>query len=68
MGEAKINGQANPGRNGGVYFLPYLRIDVLISRCLSVDVYIYKYSQADISHSICPDCMRTHYADEFEDE
>lgn len=26
-----------------------------------VDVYIHKYSQADISHSICPDCMKEHY-------
>jgi PleD family two-component response regulator len=28
-----------------------------------VDVYIYKYSEADISHSICPDCMKEHYPD-----
>jgi cache domain-containing protein len=26
-----------------------------------VDVYIYKYSEADISHSICPECMKIHY-------
>ncbi len=26
-----------------------------------VDVYIYKYSEADISHSICPDCAKEHY-------
>lgn len=26
-----------------------------------VDVYIHKYSQADISHSICPDCAKAHY-------
>lgn len=26
-----------------------------------VDVYIYKHSQADISHSICPECMVKHY-------
>jgi PAS domain S-box-containing protein len=26
-----------------------------------VDVYIYKHSLADISHSICPDCMKKHY-------
>lgn len=32
----------------------------------SVDIYIHKYSQADISHSICPDCMREHYASEYE--
>jgi hypothetical protein len=29
-----------------------------------VDVYIYKHSQADISHSICPECMVKHYPDE----
>ncbi len=28
-----------------------------------VDVYIHKYSQADISHSICPDCAKEHYPD-----
>ncbi|MFC1813749.1 PAS domain S-box protein [Thermodesulfobacteriota bacterium] len=28
-----------------------------------VDVYIYKYSPADISHSICPDCAKEHYPD-----
>ena len=26
-----------------------------------VDVYIHKHSQADISHSICPDCTKKHY-------
>ncbi len=26
-----------------------------------VDVYINKHSQADISHSICPDCAKKHY-------
>jgi PAS domain S-box-containing protein len=26
-----------------------------------VDVYIHKHSQADISHSVCPDCMKKHY-------
>jgi len=26
-----------------------------------VDVYISKYSEADISHSICPECMKKHY-------
>ena len=26
-----------------------------------VDMYIYKHSQADISHSVCPQCMREHY-------
>ena len=28
-----------------------------------VDVYINKHSQADISHSVCPDCARKHYPD-----
>ena len=28
-----------------------------------VDVYIRKYSEADISHSICPECMKKHYPD-----
>jgi PAS domain S-box-containing protein len=32
-----------------------------------VDVYIHKYSQADISHSICPECMKKHYPEEYED-
>ena len=26
-----------------------------------VDIYIHKYSQADISHSICPECLKEHY-------
>lgn len=26
-----------------------------------VDVYIHKHLQADISHSICPECMQKHY-------
>lgn len=26
-----------------------------------VDVYIEKYSEADISHSICPECLEKHY-------
>ena len=30
-----------------------------------VDVYIHKYSEADISHSICPDCMEIHYPEEY---
>ncbi len=30
-----------------------------------VDVYIHKHSQADVSHGICPECMRKHYPDEF---
>ena len=28
-----------------------------------VDVYIYQHSNADISHSICPNCMEEHYPD-----
>lgn len=28
-----------------------------------VDVYIHKYSEADISHGICPECMKKHYPD-----
>jgi PAS domain S-box-containing protein len=28
-----------------------------------VDVYIYKHLQADISHSLCPDCAKEHYPD-----
>ena len=28
-----------------------------------VDVYIHKHSRADISHSICPDCMEKYYPD-----
>nr|MBF0222922.1 PAS domain-containing protein [Desulfobulbaceae bacterium] len=31
-----------------------------------VDVYIKQYSDADISHSICPDCMKEHYPEEYE--
>jgi PAS domain S-box-containing protein len=30
-----------------------------------VDIYIHKYSEADISHSVCPECMRKHYPDEY---
>lgn len=26
-----------------------------------VDIYIQKYSEADISHGICPECMKKHY-------
>ncbi len=34
-----------------------------------VDVYIHKYSQADISHSLCPDCAQKHYPDlQFDEE
>jgi hypothetical protein len=28
-----------------------------------VDVYLHKHSQADISHSICPECAKEHYPD-----
>lgn len=28
-----------------------------------VDVYIYKHSQADISHGVCPECIKKHYPD-----
>ncbi|MCI5222331.1 MAG: PAS domain S-box protein [Candidatus Electrothrix sp. AR4] len=31
-----------------------------------VDVYIYKHSEADISHSICLDCMKQHHPEEYE--
>ena len=27
----------------------------------NVDTYIHKHSQADVSHGICPDCMKKHY-------
>jgi PAS domain S-box-containing protein len=32
-----------------------------------VDVYIRKYSEADISHGICPECIKNHYPDEVEE-
>ncbi len=31
-----------------------------------VDVYIHKYSAADISHGVCPECMKKHYPEEYE--
>ncbi|AGF78007.1 ABC-type phosphate/phosphonate transport system, periplasmic component [Desulfocapsa sulfexigens DSM 10523] len=31
-----------------------------------VDVYIHKNSDANISHGICPDCMKEHYPEEYE--
>ena len=31
-----------------------------------VDVYISKHSEADISHSICPECMKKHYPNEYQ--
>lgn len=30
-----------------------------------VDVYIHKHSQADISHSVCPDCAKKHYPEVY---
>jgi PAS domain S-box-containing protein len=32
-----------------------------------VDVYIDKHSEADISHGICPECLRAHYPDLYRD-
>jgi hypothetical protein len=32
-----------------------------------VDVYIYKHSDADISHSICPECLKKNYPEEYEE-
>jgi len=29
-----------------------------------VDIYIHKHTQADISHSICPDCLKKNYPEE----
>jgi len=29
-----------------------------------VDVYIHKYSDADITHSVCPECVKKHYPQE----
>ena len=31
-----------------------------------VDVYISKHLQADISHSVCPECMKKHYPEMYE--
>ena len=31
-----------------------------------VDIYLHKHSEADISHSICQDCMKAHYPEEYE--
>jgi hypothetical protein len=30
-----------------------------------VDVHIAKYSEADISHSLCPECMKKNYPEEY---
>ena len=32
-----------------------------------VDIYINKHYEADISHSICPECLKKHYPDEHKD-
>lgn len=32
-----------------------------------VDIYIHKYSEADISHSICPECAEKHFPDEYKE-
>jgi len=32
-----------------------------------VDIYINKYSEANISHSICPGCLKKHYPDEYKE-
>lgn len=29
----------------------------------NVDVYIHKHTEADISHGLCPDCLKEHYPD-----
>jgi len=31
-----------------------------------VDDYIHHHSEADISHTICPECMKTHYPEQYE--
>jgi PAS domain S-box-containing protein len=31
-----------------------------------VDVYIHKHSLADISHSICPECVKKHYPEDYQ--
>jgi hypothetical protein len=30
-----------------------------------VDIYIHKHSEADISHGICPECMKKHYPEQY---
>jgi PAS domain S-box-containing protein len=30
-----------------------------------IEDYIFNHSQADISHGICPDCMKRHYPEEY---
>lgn len=31
-----------------------------------VDVYVKQHTEANFSHSVCPDCLKTHYSDELE--
>ena len=31
-----------------------------------VDIYLQKHSDAEISHSLCPDCMKKYYPDQYE--
>jgi hypothetical protein len=31
-----------------------------------VEVYFHKYSQADFSHGICPECLKKHYPEEYQ--
>ncbi|MCP4641388.1 MAG: response regulator [bacterium] len=33
-----------------------------------VDVYLHDHTGADVSHGICPDCMKKHYPEYFEEE
>ena len=33
-----------------------------------VEVYIKDHSEADFSHSVCPECMQTHYPGFFHNE
>ncbi|MEN8189422.1 MAG: response regulator [Thermodesulfobacteriota bacterium] len=32
-----------------------------------IEVYVHKYSDADISHSVCPDCAKQYFPDEYEE-
>lgn len=32
-----------------------------------VEVYIKKHSEADFSHSLCPECAREHYPDLYDE-
>lgn len=31
-----------------------------------VDIYLLKHSEAGISHSVCPECMKRHYPEEYD--